>query len=206
MSEPKVDTVIFDIGNVLLKWDMAPLIEALAETPEHARHVRKNVITPDWNVQMDAGKTWGEGCAELAAEHPEYADLIHAFNARWEETVHGPVEGTTDIVETLHAREVPLYALTNFSSEKFAITRPKFPVFERFRDILVSGDEFLLKPDPAIYGLLLDRNGLNAQSCVFIDDSPKNVDGARAVGMQAVHFTDAPALATDLRALGFPIS
>jgi 2-haloacid dehalogenase len=202
MADRTIDTVIFDVGNVLLRWDPDPLIVRLAGDPETAEFVRTHVINHDWNLQLDGGKSWAEGCAEQAAAFPEHAELIHAFNACWEETLFGAIEGTVDVLERLHAGNVPLYALTNFSSEKFRLTRPKHAFFDRFRDILVSGDENMVKPDPAIYRRLLDRNGLAAERCVFIDDSAANVVAAEGVGLATVHFTSPQALAADLAEMG----
>lgn len=205
MTVGRVDTVIFDVGNVLLRWDPDPLIDALAGDPAKAEFIRTHVISPDWNVQMDGGKSWASGCAERAAVFPEHAELIHAFNARWEETLFGAIDGTVAILQRLEAAGVPLYALTNFSSEKFWLTHPKHAFFGCFRDILVSGDENMVKPDPAIYRLLLERNGLVAGRCAFVDDSRANIAAAESVGLHAVHFTAPSTLARDLAALGLPV-
>ena len=105
------------------------------------------------------------------------------------------------ILDELKAQGTPLYAITNWHQDKFRETQARFPFLgTSFRDIVVSGDERLVKPDPAIYRLLLDRNGLEASSCLFIDDSPKNVAGAEAVGMKAHHFTSPEALRAHLAA------
>jgi 2-haloacid dehalogenase len=128
--------------------------------------------------------------------------LIEAAHHRWHEMVPWAVEGSVAILEQLAAKGAPLYAITNFSSEKFAETRERFPFFRHFRDIVVSGDERLLKPDPAIYRLCLGRNGLEASRSVFIDDSPKNVAGAEAVGIEAILFDTPEQLARDLAERG----
>ena len=202
MAADRKRPVIFDVGNVLLRWDPAPLIDELAGSRALGDFIRNHVITHDWNLALDAGGRWGEACAALAEAYPDHANLIHTFNDRWEETILGLVEGTPQIVEQLHADGVPLYALTNFSSEKFWLTRPKYAFFDRFRDILVSGDEGLVKPDPAIFLRLMERNDLDPAACVFIDDNLGNVEAANALGMAAIHFTTAEDLASALAGLG----
>jgi 2-haloacid dehalogenase len=114
----------------------------------------------------------------------------------------GPIDGTVGILEELRQRGTPLYAITNFNQDKFRETLERFSFLRTFRDIVVSGDERLLKPDPAIYRVLLERNGIDAAACVFIDDSEKNVRGAEAVGMKAIHFTTPQALRADLAGMG----
>lgn len=201
----KVDSVVFDVGNVLIGWDPDPLIEKLAGGPQRAAYIRRNVITAQWNATLDAGLSWAQGCAERAALFPDDAALIHAFNARWEETLFGAIDGTVSILNALAVQKVPLYALTNFSSEKFAITRPNYTFFDHFHDILVSGDEGMIKPDPAIFKLLLNRNSLDPARCVFIDDTLQNVESARDAGMSALHFMTPADLAKDLEDLGFEL-
>ena len=109
------------------------------------------------------------------------------------------------LLREVRARRIPDYAITNFSREKFPVARARFPFLDGFRLAIVSGDEGLVKPDAAIYELFLRRAGLSAEACVFIDDSLANVEGARAVGMHAIHFRDPVALRAELRALGFDL-
>jgi 2-haloacid dehalogenase len=130
--------------------------------------------------------------------------MIRAYSERWHDMVPGAVEGTPAILEALRAAGVPVYAITNFSAEKFTEAQARFAFLRGFRDVVVSAHERLLKPDPAIYRVLLERNGLDASRCLFIDDSEKNVRGAEAVGMRAHHFRDARTLAAELARLGLP--
>jgi 2-haloacid dehalogenase len=159
------------------------------------------VCTPQWNAQQDAGRPIAEAVAERTALFPDRADLIAAFYERWEEMLNGAVGGTVEIVHALKDRGTPLYALTNWSAETFPKAVAIFDFLGAFEDILVSGREEMIKPDPAIYRRLLDRNGLRAPDCLFVDDSKKNVEGAKAVGMQAVHFQSPAQLRLDLENL-----
>jgi len=203
MAQPS--TVVFDIGNVLLDWDPRHLYRKMFDDPARMEWFLDTVCTPAWNIEQDRGRTFAEAVAELVALHPEHEAEIRAFDERWPETVSQVIAGSLDILETLRAKGVPNYAITNFSAEKFAHAREIWPFLDAFDGIVVSGEHRMLKPDAAIYRLLLDTHGLAAADCVFIDDSPKNVEGARAVGMHALHFTAPDRLRADLRGFGFPV-
>ncbi|MET0387489.1 MAG: HAD family phosphatase [Polyangiales bacterium] len=206
MAAPHPTTVVFDLGNVLLGWDPRVLYRKLF-AEEHAMEVfLRDVCTHDWNLEQDRGRSFAEGVAELTARHPEALHaLIRAYDERWVEMLTGEIAGTVALLERLHAAGTPLYALTNWNQDKFAHARERYLCLQRFRGIVVSGDERLVKPDPAIYTCLLDRYGLSARDCVFIDDSPKNVAGAQVVGMHGLHFRDPEQLARDLSSLGFAV-
>ena len=197
----RVDTVVFDVGNVLIRWDPRHLYRRLFAEEAAMERFLAEICTDAWNLEQDRGRTWEAAIAERIALFPEHETLIRAYSDRWPEMVPGEVEGVPALLEALRGAGVPLYAITNFSAEKFVLSQARFPFLRRFRDVVVSAHERLLKPDPAIYRLLLDRNGLQAGRCLFIDDSEDNVRGAEAVGMRAHHFRDAATLAEELRRL-----
>ncbi len=194
--------VVFDIGNVLVHWEPRALYRKIFATEAEVDWFIANVCNSAWNLEQDRGRSFAAAVREATARFPEHAEAIAAYDLRWHETVPGPIDGTVEILEDLRQRGTPLYAITNFNQDKFRETLERFAFLGVFRDIVVSGDERILKPDPAIYRLLLDRNGLAASSCVFIDDSEKNVRGAEAVGMKAIHFTTPDALRTELAGMG----
>jgi 2-haloacid dehalogenase len=200
----RVDTVVFDIGQVLIEWDPRHLYRKLIPEAAAMERFLAEICTPAWNLEQDRGRPWEEGVAALVALFPDHAPLIRAFRERWHEMVPGEVPGTMALVEALRAAGVPLYAITNFAADTFAEAARRFPVLrEGFRDVVVSGLEGLVKPDPAIFRLLLARNGgIDAVRCLFVDDSERNVRGAEAVGMRAHHFRDAATLEAELRTLG----
>lgn len=193
--------VVFDLGMVLIEWDPRHLYRKLFDDTEKMEWFLANVCHPEWNLEQDRGRSFADAVIEAKARHPEYAEQIEAFHHRWHEMVPGAITGSVDILEALHKRGTPLYAITNWNADTFRETRLRFPFLNLFKDIVVSGDEKLVKPDAAIFELLLKRNGLEAKTCVFIDDSLKNVKGAEAVGMKAIHFTTPEKLRTALRAL-----
>jgi 2-haloacid dehalogenase len=194
--------VVFDIGNVLVLWEPRALYRKIFATEEEVEWFIANVCNHDWNMEQDRGRSFAEAVIEASARFPQHADAIAAYDQRWHETVPGSITGSVEILEELHARGTPLYAITNFNQHKFKETVERFPFLRRFRDIVVSGDERVLKPDPAIYRRLLERNRLTAADCVFIDDSAKNVTGAEAVGMRGIHFTGPEALRAELVRMG----
>lgn len=195
--------VIFDVGRVLFDWDPRFLYERLISDDRALDAFLREVVTPEWHFQHDAGRPFAETSAELIAEHPHHRDLIEAWGARFDETIPGAVPGMHAIVEELDAAGVPLFCITNFSGEFFPPFRAKHAaLFDRFRDIVVSGDERLVKPDPAIYALALDRFGLRAEEALFVDDNAANVDAAAKMGIHAVLFTDADRLRVKLLRVG----
>jgi 2-haloacid dehalogenase len=194
--------VIFDIGNVLFDWNPRFLYERLIDDDRALDAFLRDVATKDWHFQHDAGRPFAETSAELAALHPQHADLIAAWGPRFNEQLGDMLPGMRALVDDLHARGVPLYAITNFSGEFWPPFRDReAALFDRFRGIVVSGDEDLTKPDPAIYRLALDRFGIAAEDAVFVDDRADNVAAADAVGIRGLLFTDADVLRADLAQL-----
>ena len=181
--------IVFDIGNVLLRWDPRFLFTQYFENEMEMEWFLTHVCNHEWNLEQDRGRSFAEAVKLACALHPSYAEAIAAYDARWHETLPHAIEGSVAIFEELVGRDVPVYAITNWNGDKFRETKQRFPFLYDFRDIVVSGDERLIKPDPEIYRLLLVRNGLEAADCLFIDDSAANVKGAEAVGMRAHLFT-----------------
>lgn len=197
--------VVFDIGNVLIRWDMHFLYESFFPSREDAQAFIDEVGLTDWNLEQDRGRDWKEAEELLLDAYPNYAKEIRAFRGQWHDMVPGVIAGSVLIKERLEEMNVPLYAITNFAADTFAECQERFPTLKRFKDIVISGDEKVVKPDPAIYEILLERNNLKAEDCLFVDDSPKNVEAARSVGMRAHHFQSPFLFAEDLRNFGFAI-
>jgi 2-haloacid dehalogenase len=194
--------IIFDIGMVLIAWDPRNLYRKIFSDEAKMEWFLANVCNHDWNVEQDRGRTFVEAVKMLQVQYTQYTDEIAAFNTRWTEMIPGSISGSVDILEALHKNQAPLYAITNWNHEKFRETKLNFPFLNLFKDIVVSGDEKLIKPDLAIYELCLKRNKLKAAECLFIDDSLKNVKAAEAVGMKAHHFTTPEKLKAELKRLG----
>jgi len=192
--------VVFDLGGVLIDWDPRYLYRKLLADEAAVEEFLATVCTPEWNAEQDRGRPFAEGVAELAERHPEHAADIAAYHERWPEMLAGEVPGSVEVLADLRAAGVPLYALTNWAAETFAITRERFEFLDWFCGLLVSGEEGMTKPDPAIFRLLLDRFGLDPAAAVFVDDSEANVAAARGLGIDAVRFTGPERLRRELSA------
>ncbi|MCA0434530.1 MAG: HAD family phosphatase [Proteobacteria bacterium] len=194
--------IVFDLGMVLIEWDPRHVYRKVFSDDARMEWFLSEVCHGNWNLEQDRGRTWTEAEAEAIARHPAMAREIRLYRERWHDMVPGAIAGTVAILEELDARGAPLYAVTNWASDTFAETRRRFSFLDRFRDIVVSGDEKIIKPDAAIFELLCRRNGLEPGDCIFIDDSLKNVKGAEALGWQGHHFSEPTRLRADLTARG----
>ena len=203
MSETLVP--VFDLGNVFVEWDPMHLFRKLFPSEEEARWFADTVCTQDWNLEFDAGQIYAEGVAKLITRFPRYWREIQAYDQRWKETFGPIIEGTVAIHSELSEAEVPTFAITNFSWEKWVTCLPDWPFLEKFDGVIVSGLERLVKPDPRIFRVFCERYSLAPDSCVFIDDSEVNVVAARKVGMKAVHFSTPAALRAELISYGLPL-
>lgn len=188
--------LIFDFGKVLIDWDPHYLYDPYFGDRSRTDWFLENICTMEWNTQMDGGKPFAVGVAELSERFPEWAREIEMFHSRWTEMVGGAVPGMYELLKGLKAAGHHLYGLSNWSTETFPLVRDRFPSLQLLEGMVVSGYEGIVKPDPAIYELLLRRYGLDARDCIFIDDNPANVAGAAAVGIRGIRFTSL----SDLRA------
>lgn len=195
--------VVFDFGGVLIEWDPRHLYRKMFDGDEVAmERFLTFVCSRTWNSQQDAGRTFDEAVAELSARFPGEAERIAAYHERWEEMVPYAFTDTVAVLESLKAAGVPVYGITNFPAEKFELTRRRFRFFELFDGIVVSAEVRLVKPDPAIFLHFLERHGLAAGDCVFIDDSPVNVAAARHLGFHGVDYSGAADLRGRLEGWG----
>ncbi|MCA0204261.1 MAG: HAD family phosphatase [Proteobacteria bacterium] len=191
--------LVFDVGNVLLRW--RPELAVAHVYPEKAEALAylERVGFAAWNLANDGGRPFAEAIAELRAAHGAEAEALADYPLRFAETIREPIAGTWALIDRLKAKGARLFAITNFAAETWPVALRLHPrLGADFADVVVSGQVGLLKPGAAIYHLLLERNGLAAGECLFVDDSAANVAGARAVGMAAHPFTTPEALEADL--------
>jgi 2-haloacid dehalogenase len=200
LSDP---AIVFDFGGVLMDWDPRYLYSRLFSGDEAAmERFLSEVRFFEWNTFQDEGRPFSEAVAALSARFPRYAGLIQAYDTHWEESISAPLWETVAILKTLHQAGYPLYALSNWSAEKFPIVRQKHNFFDWFDDIILSGEVGAAKPDPRIFTAFLKRTGRQAGECLFIDDSSRNIEVALELGFQALHFRSPQQLAMDLVHLG----
>lgn len=188
---PPPRAVVFDVGGVLYDWNLRYLYAKLIDDDAELDWFLANVVTEQWHSQHDAGRRFADTSAELIARFPAEADRIRALAPRWTETLPGPIPGMPQLVADLDAAGVPLFALTNYSAELWATWRPTIPLFHRFVGVVVSGEEGVVKPGPAIYALALARFDLAPGEAVFFDDKPENVAAADRAGLIGHRFVDA---------------
>jgi 2-haloacid dehalogenase len=193
-----IKCIIFDFGNVFVQWDPHALYKRFLPTPAAVDSFLHEVSFTEWNAKQDAGRPFKEGVAELSAQFPQYAHLIQAYDTHWVESIVGVIPGTVNILRDLKSKGWPLYLLSNFSAEKFPLMQKNYDFVKLFDDMIISGEVGLIKPDPAIFHLTLSRIKYPAEQCIFIDDSMPNIQTARAVGMQAIHFHNPDQLQVEL--------
>lgn len=180
--------IVFDLGGVLIDWDPRHMYRTVFDDEAEMEWFLTEIATLEWNSRHDAGRKWEDGVALLSAQYPKHAGLIAAYWERWDEMLLGPITGTVEILAQLKEEGRALYALTNWSSQTFPIARERYEFLDWFEDIVVSGEEKVIKPDPRIYQILLERIERKAEDCVFIDDGTRNVVAARELGLDAIHF------------------
>ena len=194
--------IVFDLGAVLIDWNPRHLYRKLFDDEAEMEAFLEHICTPAWNAEQDRGRSWAEAIALLSAEHPAQRPLIEAYRDRWEEMLAGPIHGTVAILERVKNDGHEIHALTNWSAETFPIARARYRFLDWFETILVSGEEGMKKPDPAIFRLLLKRIGHPAARCIFIDDSVKNIEAASNLGFDGILFEGPDLLKDALSARG----
>ena len=198
-----IRAVVFDLGGVLIDWDPLPAL-AVALGDDEARRLMaaEDFDFYAWNAHQDAGRPFDEGEAEVASTHPHWAEHVRGYFPHYAHSLVGERSATVAVLRDVVAAGFPAYALTNWSAETFHHAEQQFGFLADFTDVLVSGKLRLLKPEPAIYRELLRRTGTRPEETFFTDDSARNVEGARAVGLDAVQYADADQLRRELMARG----
>lgn len=201
-----INNIIFDLGGVLIDWNPRYVFRNVFDSDEKTEWFLSNICTMTWNEQQDAGRSIKSATELLQKKFPQWHDEIALYYGRWEEMLGGPIKDTVDLLSRLKTNNTyNLFALTNWSSETFPIALERFDFLSWFQGIVVSGHEKCIKPDREIYNILLERYELNAEHSVFIDDNKRNVAGALAVGMKAIHFKDTDYFKESLSELGIRV-
>lgn len=198
-----INTIIFDLGGVLIDWNPRYLYRKIFDTEEEITWFLENICTPEWNDEQDGGRTFEEATDLLVAKYPEWELPIRAWYGRWEETISGPVHGTVDLLkEVRNARQHRLYALTNWSAQSFPVALKKFDFLHWFEGIVVSGIENTRKPFPEIYQILFDRYQIDPKQTLFIDDNPANIVTGKSLGLHTIQFKDPQRLRNEMVLMG----
>lgn len=200
-----IKAVIFDFGGVLVDWNPHHLYRKLIPDESERQWFLTEVCSPAWNFEQDRGRSWDEAIALKVADFPRHAALIRAYRERWPEMCGGTIAPGVALHARLKAAGMPLYGLTNWSAETFDLGERLFPILRDFIYVAVSGRLGMVKPDPEIYLHLLNTCGLDPESCLFVDDVARNVEGARHVGLRAIQFTEEDSVLAEMRRLGLPV-
>jgi 2-haloacid dehalogenase len=199
-NNSKKPAIIFDLGGVLIDWNPYYLYcDKLGMTPQDVDRFLKEVAFSEWNKQNDRGRSFAESTVELSAAFPQYRELIHAYDDRYLESIGGAFQPVVELLRKLKKASLPLYVLSNWPTEKFALVRPQYEFFNWFDDMIISGEVGMIKPDHDIFELLLQRIGRSAEECVFIDDHAPNITAAGEMGFQTIFFESASQLDTELK-------
>ena len=193
---------VFDLGGVLIDWNPRHLYRKLFQHEADMEYFLANICTTEWNLQQDAGRTFSEACAALKLEHSSKGEMIDAWFERFDEMMAGPIVDTVDILAELRERQVPIYALSNWSAETFPFAQRRFEFLQWFRAVFLSAEVRLVKPDPRIFQYFCERFGLIPEQIIYIDDLQHNVEAASRIGMQAIRFSDPASLREELVQLG----
>jgi 2-haloacid dehalogenase len=198
----KIKSVIFDFGGVLIDWNPYYLLRKLMTNDTDIARFMQEINFKQWNYELDMGYPFDKGIADIAVKFPQYSDLIRVYDERWLETIGVTFNETIDLVRQVKDAGYRVFGLSNWSERKFSEVRPRYEFFNLFEDMVISGEVKLAKPDPRIYQVLLERNGLNANECLYIDDSEDNIRGGRQVGLNTIQYQSSPLLKEELQAYG----
>ncbi len=201
MTQNTFQSIIFDFGGVLLDWNPHNLYRRYFNNPHEIDQFLSEINFPEWNLQQDKGRPFSQGVAELSAKFPKYSQLIHAYSENWGESIVGPITGTIGILKSLKNAGYAIYGLSNWSSETFPIAYEKYDFFKLFDGIIISGEVKLVKPDPAIFEIMLKMINHPAAECLLIDDSAPNIATAEMLGFTAIHFKSPEQLELELQKL-----
>jgi 2-haloacid dehalogenase len=194
--------IVFDIGNVLLRWDPRNLYRKLFDDPEEMERFLHEALRMKFIVETDIVASFADAVEARVAQYPGYTAELRAFDTRWLETLGGAIEENVSLLRGLKARGARVHALSNFAHEKFTLAADAYPFLRKFDVAVISGHEGVAKPDRRIFEILVERVGRPASELLFIDDSPRNVEAARAFGIDTIHYTPDVDLARELAARG----
>ena len=197
----EIKNIIFDFGGVLVDWNPEYLYKKVFDNEKEMNYFLENICTPQWNMQQDAGRSLADGTKILQDKHPDYKELIGLFYDRWEEMLGDAIEENVQVLHLLK-QKYPIYGLTNWSAELIDIAYDRHDFFSQMKGIVVSGDEKLIKPDPKLYQVLLDRYNLKASESLFIDDNLNNIEAARKMGFHTIRIAEGVDLEKEVKEMG----
>ncbi len=196
-----VKDIVFDFGGVLVDWNPRYLYRTYFEDEKEMEYFLSQICNNEWNAEQDRGRPFAEGVRLLQEQYPQYAEAIQLYNDGWERMLNGELPRSVELLKRLKGEGYGIYGLTNWSAEKFPLAYARYDCFKLLDGMVVSGEEKVIKPDPAIYRILLERYGLTAETSLFIDDNPANIEAGRQLGFQTILFDDIENVSSQVAAL-----
>lgn len=198
-----IKNIIFDFGGVVMDWNPRYFFKDYFNDDEKMEYFLKNITTDEWNIEQDRGRTLAEGTAIQVANFPEWEKEIRAYYDNWTTMLKSEIADNVAVLRKLEHSEYELFGLTNWSAETFPYALKNYDFFSIFKGkIVVSGTEKLIKPNPEIWHVLLNRYQIKAEESVFIDDNFKNIEVAKSLGFICIHIKEDTDLEKELRDLG----
>lgn len=198
-----IKNIIFDFGGVLMDWSPRYFFKDYFKDDEKMDHFLATICTEEWNAEQDRGRPLKEGTEILIKQYPTWEKEIRAFYDHWTDMIKRPIHENVEVLRKLSKTSYPLYGLTNWSAETFPYALEHYDFFSLFNGkIVVSGEEKLIKPNPEIWKVLLERYQLKADESVFIDDNAKNIAEAKKMGFISIYITEKTDLEQELKNLG----
>lgn len=205
-SSSPIKNIIFDFGGVVMDWNPRYFFKDYFKDDEKMEFFLKNIAEDEWNAEQDRGRTLAEGTEIQVAKFPEWEKEIRAYYDNWSTMLKSDIPQNVEVLRKLAKTQYQLFGLTNWSHETFPYALENYDFFELFDGkIVVSGEEKLIKPNPEIWKVLLDRYAIKAEESVFIDDNFKNIEVAKSLGFLTIHITENTDLADELSKIGVKI-
>ncbi len=197
-----IKNIVFDFGGVLIDWNPRYLYRQIFDEEKDMLWFLENVCTPEWNLELDKGYPFHKAVGDLQDKFPGYKEPIKAYHEQWHEMLGGEISDSVQILNELQALDYPVYGLTNWSSETYPIAYKNYDFLKTLDGIVVSGEEKMVKPDPGLFQVLVERYSIKPEESIFIDDKAENVEGAEKLGFKGIHFTSPQDLRTSLEDIG----
>ena len=198
-----IKNIIFDFGGVVMDWNPRYFFKDYFNDDEKMEFFLKNIATDEWNAEQDRGRTLAEGTEIQVAKFPQWEKELRAYYDNWTTMLRSDIPKNVEVLRKLEHSNYELFGLTNWSAETFPYALENYDFFKIFDGkIVVSGTEKVIKPNPKIWEVLLERYHIKADESVFIDDNAKNIEVAKALGFITIHITPETDLEKELKDLG----
>ena len=190
---------LFDLGGVFFDWDPNYYFINIFEDQLEREYFLNKICNDAWNIQQDAGRSINDAEIELIPQFPKYEKQIKMYYANHRKMIKAIFKESIAVLDYLKKNDYQCYVLSNWSAETFKGMIDDYPFLKKFDGLLISGEDKLIKPDPAIYQLAIKRFNLDPQECVFIDDKLENVEAAKKLNFNIIHLINPKTIEVDIK-------